>query len=317
MGAMSAPRTRPAFVYHPDYFAEIGAHVFPIEKYPGTKKALIDAGLTTPEEWIEPPNATREELALAHTPAYLDDFLHARLTPRTAFSEFPLTKEIVRAYVRGAGGSIVACREALVRGFGANCGGGFHHAFADMAAGFCYLNDIAIGIRVLQREGKIRRAAVIDCDLHQGNGTARIFQGDDSVFTFSIHQENLYPVKEKSDWDIGLEDHAGDARYLDELGRALPRIFERARPDFVVYQAGADPFEEDQLGDLGITRPGLLERDRLVLAACAERGLPCAVTLGGGYARRLADTIAIHAGTLRTMLAVSGHQSRKPSLPIS
>jgi acetoin utilization deacetylase AcuC-like enzyme len=307
MAGMCASRPRPAFVYHPDYFTEIGVHVFPIEKYPGTKKDLIDRGDTTPEEWIEPPNATLEELRLVHTNAYLDDFLHCRMTPRTSFSEFPLTQGIVKAYVRGAGGSIVACREALVRGFAANCGGGFHHAFADMAAGFCYLNDIAIGIRVLQKEKKIARAAVMDCDLHQGNGTARIFEGDASVFTFSIHQENLYPVKERSDWDIGLEDHAGDVRYLDELSRALPRIMERARPDFVVYQAGADPFEEDQLGDLGITRPGLLERDRLVLSECARRGIPCAVTLGGGYARRLADTVAIHAGTLRTMLAVSGH----------
>ena len=303
-------RSRPAFVYHPDYFVEIGAHVFPVEKYPGTRKALIDSGDTTLEEWIEPPNATREELLLVHTPAYLDEFLSGKMGPRTAFSEFPLTPAIVRAYVRGAGGTIVACREALARGFAANCGGGFHHAFADMAAGFCYLNDIAIGIRVLQHEGKIARAAVVDCDLHQGNGTARIFEDDDSVFTFSIHQENLYPVKEKSDWDIGLEDHAGDERYLDELARALPRIMERARPDFVVYQAGADPFEEDQLGDLGITRRGLLERDRLVLSECAHRGIPCAVTLGGGYARRLADTVAIHAGTLRTMIAVSGDRRR-------
>ena len=298
---------RPAFVFHPDYYADIGAHVFPIEKYGLARKMLLDSGDTTPEDWRAPEPATREELELVHTRAYLDDFLHARLTPRTAFSEFPLTPAIVRAYVLGAGGSILACHEALERGFASNCGGGFHHAFADLAAGFCYLNDIAIGIRVLQREKKIARAAVIDCDLHQGNGTARIFEGDDSVFTFSIHQENLYPVKERSDWDIGLEDHAGDARYLDELSRALPQIFERARPDFVVYQAGADPFEEDQLGDLGITRPGLLERDRLVLAECARRGVPCAVTLGGGYARRLSDTAAIHAGTLRTTLLVSGH----------
>lgn len=298
---------RPAFVFHPDYHADIGPHVFPIEKYGLAYKSLIDSGDTTPDEWLAPEPARREELELVHTREYLDDFLAARLTPRTAFSEFPISSEIVRAYVRGAGGSILACREALVRGLASNCGGGFHHAFADLAAGFCYLNDIAIGIRVLQRDKKIARAAVIDCDLHQGNGTARIFEGDDSVFTFSLHQENLYPVKERSDWDIGLEDHAGDARYLDELSRALPVIFERSRPDFVVYQAGADPFEEDQLGDLGITRPGLLERDRLVLEECVRRGVPCAVTLGGGYARRLADTVAIHAGTMRTTLLVSGH----------
>jgi len=298
---------RPAFIYHLEYGPEIGGHVFPIEKYELTRRRLLDEGDTTPDDWLEPEAATRDQLLLVHTREYLEDLEACRWTPRTRFSEFPLTPEIVRAGVRGAGGTVLACREALERGFAVNCGGGLHHAFADLAAGFCYINDIAVGIRTVQHDLLARRAAVVDCDLHQGNGTARIFQGDDSVFTFSIHQENLYPAKERSDWDIGLEDDAGDDRYLHELGRALPRLFELARPELVVYQAGADPYEDDQLGCLGITRAGLRERDRLVLGECARRGVPCAVTFGGGYARRPADTVAIHVGTCRTVLEVAGH----------
>lgn len=300
-------KRRPIFVFHPEYYTDIGAHVFPIEKYPLTRQRLLEEGDTQPDDWREPEPASRDDLLLVHTPEYLEDFIYCRWTPRTAFSEFPLTPEIVRAYVRGTGGTILACREARERGFAANVGGGFHHAFADMAAGFCYLNDIAVGIRVLQREGLVRRAAVIDCDLHQGNGTARIFQADDTVFTFSIHQENLYPVKERGDWDIGLEDDAGDDVYLEQLSAALPPVFERARPEFVVYQAGADPYAEDQLGNLGISLAALRERDHLVLSSCAERGVPCAITLGGGYARQLADTVTIHTNTCREALAVSGH----------
>ncbi len=296
---------RPAFVFHPDYAADVGPHVFPTEKYPLTRARLLDEGDTTPDDWLESPLATREQLGTVHTPAYLDDFLNERVTKRTAFSELPLTPAIVRAYVLSAGGTILACREALARGFAVNVGGGHHHAFADHAEGFCYLNDIAIGIRVLQQEGTVSRAAVVDLDLHQGNGTAHIFAGDAAVYTFSMHQEDLYPVKQQSDWDIGLENGAGDAVYLEHLTGALPRIFERVRPDLVVYQAGADPYEEDQLGDLGISLAGLRERDRLVLEGCARRGIPCAVTFGGGYARNVEDTVAIHVHTCRETLAAA------------
>jgi acetoin utilization deacetylase AcuC-like enzyme len=293
---------RPVFVYHPDYSGDIGPHVFPIEKYARTHQRLLDEGDTGPDDWREPDLAPREDLLLVHTPEYLDDFLSFRWTSRTASSEFPLTPDVARAYVRGAGGTILACREALARGAAANVGGGFHHAFPDHAEGFCYLNDIAVGIRVALREGRIKRAAVVDCDLHQGNGTARIFAGDDAVFTFSIHQENLYPVKEQSDWDIGLDNGTGDEEYLEKLARALPEIMERSRPELVVYQAGADPYREDQLGNLELSLEGLRERDRLVLSECLRRGVPYAVTLGGGYARNVADTIAIHVNTCRVVL---------------
>jgi acetoin utilization deacetylase AcuC-like enzyme len=296
---------RPVFVHHELYQADLGGHVFPMEKYGLVRRDLLASGATTADDWRAAPPASEAQLRLVHTPEYLDDFLNARWTPRTMSSELPLDAAVVRAFVLFTGGTIAAAREAMARGFAVNVGGGFHHAFADHAEGFCYLNDIAVGIRVLQEDGAIRRAAVIDCDLHQGNGTAHVFAGDDRVFTFSIHQERLYPVKQRSDLDVGLDDPAGDALYLAALEQALPVVFARGRPEFVVYQAGADPYADDQLGNLGITLAGLRERDRRVLAACAERGVPCAVTFGGGYARRVEDTVAIHAGTCRETLAVA------------
>lgn len=297
---------RPVFLHHDDYEADLGAHVFPMEKYGLVRRALLAAGDIGDADILPAVPATLDELRLVHTENYLEDFLGARWTERTRSSELPLDDAVVRAFLRFTGGTITACREAMARGFAVNLGGGFHHAFAGHAEGFCYLNDIAVGIRVLQKDGRIRRAAVIDCDLHQGNGTARIFAGDDDVFTFSIHQERLYPVKEKSDLDVGLDDPIGDRLYLAALDAALGVVFALGRPEFVVYQAGADPYEDDQLGNLGISMAGLAERDRRVLGACAAQGVPCAVTFGGGYARRVEDTVAIHAATCRETLAVAG-----------
>lgn len=297
---------RPVFLYHELYAADLGAHVFPMEKYGLVRRALLDDGTTTESDWRVAPAATDDELRLVHTPAYLADFAATRWTPRTRSSELPLDASVVRAFRLFTGGTIAACREALARGIAVNVGGGFHHAFADHAEGFCYLNDIAVGIRVLQRDGAIRRAAVIDCDLHQGNGTAHVFAGDDDVFTFSIHQERLYPAKQRSDLDVGLDDPIGDRLYLAALDAALGVVFALGRPEFVVYQAGADPYADDQLGNLGISLEGLAERDRRVLAACRAHGVPCAVTFGGGYARRVADTVAIHAATCREALAAAG-----------
>jgi len=296
---------RPVFVYHPDQEFSIGAHVFPIEKYARTRARLLAEGDTTPDDWREAPLATREQLALVHTAAYLDDFLTCRLTPRTAASEFPLTPEIVRGFTRMAGGTILAARAALERGFAVNVGGGFHHAFADHAEGFCYLNDLAVALAVLLAEGTIARALVVDLDLHQGNGTAHIFGNEPRVFTFSMHQEDLYPVKQKSDLDFGLRAGIGDRDYLRMLALTLPDVFERARPDLVLYQAGADPYEHDMLGDLGLSKDGLARRDALVLLTCARSGVPCAVTFGGGYASDPADTVDIHVATCRATIAAA------------
>src|SRR5688572_9757305 len=196
---------RPLFFHHEHYQADLRGHVFPMEKYGLVRRALLAGGDTTGDDWRVAPAATEAELRLVHTPAYLDDFLNARWTPRTESSELPLDVAVVRAFVLFTGGTIAAAGEAMTRGFAVNVGGGFHHAFADHAEGFCYLNDIAVAIRVLQDRGTIRRAAVIDCDLHQGNGTAHVFRDDETVFTFSLHQERLYPVKQRSDLDICLD----------------------------------------------------------------------------------------------------------------
>jgi acetoin utilization deacetylase AcuC-like enzyme len=280
----------------------LGEHVFPLEKYGLVRAALEAAGDVSVDEWRVAAPATSDELRLVHTAEYLDDLESLRWSERTLHSELPLDELVVALFRGFTGGTIAACRAAVEGGLAVNIGGGLHHAFADHAEGFCYLNDIAVGIRVLQRDGAIARAAVIDCDVHQGNGTARIFAGDDSVFTFSIHQQDLYPAKERSDLDVGLDDPIGDGLYLAALDAALGVVFALGAPDFVVYQAGADPFEGDRLGNLGLTRAGLAERDRRVLVACAERGIPCAITLGGGYAAETEDTVAIHVATCRAAI---------------
>ena len=283
-------------VFSPEYECEIGPHVFPTQKFRLVRDGLIAAGLLEGVDVVCPEAAPREDLLLVHTAEYLEDLDQLRWTARTRMSELPLTAGVVRAYVLAAGGTTRAAREALSRRFAVHLGGGFHHAFADLASGFCYINDLAVALRVLMRDGRIARAAVVDCDLHQGNGTAHVFRDDPAVFTFSIHQEHLYPVKERGSLDIGLENGAGDEEFNRRLADALPRVWEH-RPEIVLYQAGADPYEDDQLGALRLTIDGLLERDRLVLEGCAAHGIPAVVTLGGGYARRVSDTVRIHQNT--------------------
>jgi len=285
-------------VYSPQYLADLQGHVFPIEKYRLIVERLEAEGILG--DALEPQAATREELELVHTPEYLDDLLAARWTARTASSEMALTEEIARAFLLGAGGSIAAARLALERGGPAmNVGGGLHHAFPDHAEGFCYINDVALAVKAMLHEGRAERAAVIDCDLHQGNGTAVIFAGDADVFTFSIHEEHLYPVKQRGDLDVGLPSFAGDDVYLPPLRTYVPQILEKHRPEFVAYVAGADPYAGDQLGTLQLTLEGLIERDRIVLGGCRERGIPVAILLAGGYAARTEDTVAIHVNTYK------------------
>jgi acetoin utilization deacetylase AcuC-like enzyme len=295
----------PAAVIHsPRYRCDLGTHVFPMEKYDLVLRDLIAGGDLPPDAVIEPEPASDEELRLVHTAAYLDDLAALRWTPRTASSELPLTAGVVEAYRWMAGGTVRAAREALTTGMAVHIGGGFHHAFADLASGFCYLNDLAIAIRVVRRDRGIARAAVIDVDLHQGNGTAHIFQSEPEVFTFSIHQERLYPIKERGSLDIGLDDGTGDDEYLRRLAVGLEHVWDH-RPEFVLVQAGADPYLDDQLGALRLTVEGLAARDRMVLAGCAGRGIPVAVTLGGGYARQLTDLVRIHAQTCRILIRLA------------
>jgi acetoin utilization deacetylase AcuC-like enzyme len=302
---------RPAIVHSRQYRCDIGPHVFPVEKYDLLRAALVGEGAIREDEILEPAPASRADLLTVHTAAYVDDLEEQRWTPRTAMSELPVSGEIIHAYVLAAGGTTLAAREALARGCGIHLGGGFHHACPDHAEGFCYVNDVAVAIRVLQRAGAIRRAAVVDLDVHQGNGTARVFDGDDSVFTLSMHQEANYPVpKARSDLDIGLDDGTGDDEFLARLDAALPAVW-ASDPELVIYVAGADPYHEDRLGGLALTLAGLQARDRRVLEGCAGRGIASVVTLGGGYALAVDDTVEIHAQTCRAALDAASREARR------
>lgn len=294
------PRT--VVVYSERYACDIGRHVFPTVKYRMTLDRLIAEGVITAADVTQPHMPSRDELRSAHSADYLDDLEALRWSPRTMYSELPLSDEIVDAYRLAAGGTLDAARAALDGAAAVHLGGGFHHAFAARAEGFCYLNDLAVAIRVLQREGRIRRSAVVDLDVHQGNGTAHVFEGDDDVFTLSIHQQRNYPAfKERSDLDIGLADGTGDEDYLGALAGALERVWAFG-PELLLYQAGSDPYVHDQLGGLALSLAGLEQRDRAVLEGCATRGIAAVVTLGGGYALDVEDTVRIHATTARVAI---------------
>lgn len=296
----------PPFVYCPAYEADIGPHVFPTEKYRMVREVLLGAELARPGDFVEPKEHDRGVLRLAHDEAYLDELFGLRQTAATATSELPLTAEIVRWFELAVHGTITATELARRRGGAMHLGGGFHHAFAGHAEGFCYLNDTAVAARWALGDGDAPASAgsvcIVDADVHQGNGTARIFQADSRVFTFSIHQENNYPLKERSDLDIGLADGMGDEDYLRALERGLDVSVRSRHPGLIYYLAGADPFREDQLGGLGLTLAGMRERDRRVLAAAREVNADVVVLLAGGYARDLRDTVRIHVQTAEELL---------------
>ena len=297
----------PAVVHSDAYFADIGAHVFPMRKFRLTREEIVRRGLLADSDILVPERASVEEVLRVHDRAYVDKLTQGRLSVlEEALLELPYSKQLVEASFLCAGGSIRAAREALTRGVGINLAGGFHHAFPDHGEGFCVFHDVAIAIRALQHEGVIRRAAVIDLDVHQGNGTAAIFSEDPTVYTFSMHEEQNYPaVKPPSDLDIGLDTGTGGAEYLAALERHVPAILDRHRPDLVAYIAGADPFEQDQLGGLKLTREDLRRRDRVVFGSCATRGVSAAAFLAGGYALRTEDTVGIHADMVEGAFAVA------------
>lgn len=294
-----------AFVYSPNYYADIGAHVFPMEKYRLLYERLNEE-IAKPNDFIEPELASDEEIGLAHTAQYIHKLKTGTLSREEEMRlELPYSRELVAASWLGAGGSILSARTSLKEGWGMNLAGGFHHAFADHGEGFCVLNDIAIAIRVLFKERKIKKALVIDLDLHQGNGTADIFRNDKKVFTFSMHQENNYPFfKPPGDLDIGLPDGTEDSEYLDKLRSALKKVIDISRPDFMIYLAGADPYIHDQLGGLALSLSGLKRRDEEVIKEAWENGICVSVVLGGGYAFKIADTVEIHFNTARTLKEV-------------
>ncbi len=288
-------------VYSDGYDLNLGNHVFPSVKYRLTKEKLLREGIVRPEDFVEPRPASDEEVALVHHRDYIHKLKAGTLSYVEILRlEIPYSPELMRAVWLCAGGSTLAGRCALADGVAANLGGGFHHAYPDHGEGFCVLNDVAIAIRCLQKEKTIAHAMTVDCDVHQGNGTAAIFGADPTVFTFSIHQERNYPYpKPPSNLDINLEDGAGDDEYLAALENGLEKSFAEFEPDLMFYLAGADPYRQDQLGGLKLTLHGLEQRDRLVFEKARAKKIPVAVTLAGGYARHVEDTILIHTNTLR------------------
>ncbi len=288
-------------VYHDAYDLNLGEHVFPSRKYRLVRARLIEESFAVPDDFDEPAPARDDDLRLVHSDEWIRKLRTGTLTYHDIVRlEIPYSRKTVEAFWLAAGGSTLAARLALRQGVGFNVGGGFHHAFPDHGEGFCAINDIAVAIRTLQHEGAIRKAMVVDCDVHQGNGTAVIFAGDESVFTLSIHQFNNYPAeKPPSDLDIHLSDGAGDAEYIARLGADLRLALARFRPDLVLYVAGADPYYQDQLGGLNLTLDGLWERDLLVMDAALGHSIPVAIVLAGGYAVQVHDTATIHMNTAK------------------
>jgi acetoin utilization deacetylase AcuC-like enzyme len=288
-------------IHHPAYEVDIGPHVFPTRKFRLVRDRLVAEKLVKADDFVLAQPVSDDDIRLVHTPEYVRKMREGTLSLQERLVlEVPFSPALREAMWLCAGGTLHAARFALHDGIAVHVGGGFHHAFPDHGEGFCLINDVAVAIRMLLRDRAIRRALVVDLDVHQGNGTAAIFAAEPDVFTFSMHQENNYPAwKPPSDLDLGLEDGVEDEEYLALLDRHLPDILERHQPDLAVYLAGADPYAEDQLGGLSLTIEGLRRRDALVLDACRRRDVPVAVTLAGGYARREADTVAIHVATAR------------------
>lgn len=277
-------------------------HKFPIIKYAKIRERLIGEGTLRPEDISEPALASRDEILLVHTPDYHDRFVAGQLTAREIRRlGLPWSESLVRRSRFSVAGTVAAAHQALTDRISANLGGGTHHAFADHGEGFCVFNDIAIAINLLRSKGLIHRAAVIDCDVHQGNGTAAIFADEPEVFTLSLHGEKNYPlVKQQSTIDVGLADGTQDEEYLNVLQENIVPVFEHFRPDIIFYQAGVDPLHSDRLGKLALTHEGLQQRDEIILTACQVHALPCVITMGGGYGKNVDDTVEAHCNTIRT-----------------
>jgi acetoin utilization deacetylase AcuC-like enzyme len=287
-------------VYSPRYRVDIGTHIFPTEKYQQVYARLVESGVVEPTDVYEPEPASWEDLALVHTADYLAGLRDGTLPAEAILQlELPWSPAMVDGFRTMVGGTMLAARLAMKdRAVVAHIGGGLHHAFPDHGEGFCPFNDVAVALRMLQRDALAMRVAVVDLDVHHGNGTAFIFETDPRVFTFSMHQQHNYPLwKPRGSLDVGLADGTGDAEYLEQLDRALPEVM-RSTPECVFYLAGADPYEQDQLGGLRLTRDGLRRRDRLVMETVRRAGAPLVVVLAGGYARRVDDTVAIHVATI-------------------
>lgn len=276
-------------------------HRFPLAKYAALRRRLeAHAAAGVPLEFVEPHAATDDELVRVHDQAYVGRVLAGTLSAAEIRRiGFPWSPALVERSLRSTGAAVDAAAAALADGVAASLAGGTHHAGRDWGEGYCVFNDTAVAARELQARGLVRRVVILDCDVHQGNGTAEIFDGDQSVFTMSIHGARNFPLrKHPGSLDVPLEDGTGDDAYLTALAPAVAESFERGRPDLVLYIAGADPYEGDRLGRLALTKPGLLARDQLVLAAAARAGVPLAIVCGGGYCEEIESIVDIHAATM-------------------
>ena len=322
-------------IYSEQYFLPIGQHVFPAEKYRRVHNKLVELGIACPSDFVTPQLASDQDILLVHTPEYVQKLKTGTLSAREEMQlEIPFSPELVNAFWLAAGGSMLAAEHGLQDGVSVNIGGGFHHAFPDHGEGFCMIHDVAVAIRRMQRDDKIRTAMTVDCDVHHGNGTAAIFAGTRTsseplpsmgpstlgtpalmrgahagdVFTISMHQENNYPAyKPPSSIDVDLPDGITDDDYLAWLDNALSSGLRQFTPDLICYIAGADPYREDQLGGLGMTIEGLKRRDELVFRVAKARGIPIMVTYAGGYARRVDDTVTIHCNTVVVAKEIFGN----------
>lgn len=299
-------------VYHPDYDLNLGAHVFPSQKYRLIHDRLLQEGFAEPGDFVQPQPASDEDILRVHEAGWVQRLKTGTLSVAEVLRlEIPYSKEMVNGFWLATGGSILAAHNALRDRIGFNIGGGFHHAFPSHGEGFCAIHDVAVAIRALQHEGRIGHAAIVDCDVHHGNGTAAIFANDRSVLTLSMHQFHNYPdEKPPSTIDIHLQDGVGDEEYLSRLRSALA-VALSFQPQLVFYVAGADPYREDQLGGLSLTMDGLQQRDRLVFETALGHDIPIAVVLAGGYARNTRDTVTIHCNTARAAREALMPESRK------
>ncbi len=299
-------------VYHDGYDLHFGDHVFPSQKYRLIRHRLLDSGIACAGDFSVPQPATREQLLRVHTEAWIHKLESGTLTYHDILRlEVPYSRQMVRAFFLAAGGSVLAARLALEKGMAMNVGGGFHHAFADHGEGFCAVNDVAVAARTLLDEGAIQRVLIVDCDVHHGNGTAAIFASDASVFTLSIHHFNNYPTeKPPSTVDLHLADGIGDDDYLRTLRAPYEAAVAGFHPELILFVAGADPYVDDKLGGLSLSREGLYQRDRLIFDTAFRRHVPVAVMLAGGYANNIDDTVALHTQTARAALDSASEWAR-------
>jgi len=288
------------FVYSDSYWmVNIGNHVFPVVKYRKIYERLLQIGIKK-ENIIPSEPALEADVLRVHSTKYFRKLKSGKLSQsEVAALEIPFSQEMLDFALLSVGGTVLTVSGALQDGLAVHIGGGFHHAFADHGEGFCVLNDVAIAAAALLDAGKIRKIMIVDCDVHQGNGTAEIFLKNDDVFTFSIHQMDIYPAQKKqSTLDVGLWSGAGDVKYLSEIRAHFPRLYQDFQPGLVIYLAGADPYEKDQLGRLTVTQNGLKERDRIIVGEARRLGIPVAVVMAGGYAYDVQETVSVHLNTI-------------------